>query len=323
MNILITSASAKLRLIDAFQQAALSDGSKIIAVDCNSDCLAANYAKHFYPIKKDDEEGHAQALLEMCRSNDIDMIIPTRDGELIKLASMQQDFDNLGVLLPLPTADMLEIILDKSLFYEFCLANGFPVYQSFIPDQNAPWPLFVRDRHAAGGVGSREIANYQDWQNSGLSPENVFCQQVSHDAEYSIDVFMSFDSEAIQAVARQRCVVVGGESKVGLIVDNTKLCEHAKALCARLGLKGHNIVQAFCSADNDIHIIEVNARYGGGSMMSVAAGMNSPAWLLRISDPEYKAYPEEVQKLCKADIAYGTKFTLGERESLKYIMEKT
>lgn len=322
MSILITSASAKLRLVDAFQQAALSVGSKIIAVDCDSECLAAKYADHFYTIKKDYEKGYAQALLEMCRAHDIALIIPTRDGELIKLASMQQDFDDLGVLLPLPTIEMLEIILDKSLFYEFCLAHNFPVYQRYIPDENAPWPLFVRDRHAAGGMGSREIKNYQDWQNSGLSSENALCQPVSHDTEYSIDVFLLFDSEAMQAVARQRCVVVGGESKVGLIVDNPELCELAKALCEKLGLKGHNIVQAFCSADNDIHIIEVNARFGGGSMMSVAAGMNSPAWLLRICDPEYAAYPEKIQKVCKADIAFGTKLSEGESGSLKYIMEK-
>lgn len=320
MNVLLTSASAKLRLIDTFQKAVSGYGGKVIAVDSNPACEAAYFADNFYTIAQDDDECFEQDFLRICDENAIDLIIPTRDTELKKLVSMQKELSKRRILLPLPEPELLNIVLDKVLFYEFCLKNNFPVYKRCSPNEDAPWPMFVRPRHSSASVGAEAIDSYQDWLDKGYKTEgDVICQQLSQDKEYSIDVLMTLDSEPTCAVARERLVVAEGEAIASLIIDNPKLCAVAKDLCAKLGLKGHNLVQAFCSDDNDIHIIEVNARYGGASMMSVAAGMNSPEWLLQLSEAVQDQGSSAIKNLSRSTISYGAKYIRSETDPLSYI----
>lgn len=319
MNVLLTSAAAKLRLIDAFQKAATGYGGNVIAVDSNPACDAADFARNFRIIPQDDDVCFEQDFLRICDENAIGLIIPTRDTELQKLASMHKEFSKRRILLPLPEPELLNIVLDKVLFYEFCLKNDFPVYERHSPKEDAPWPMFVRPRHSSAGVGATAVNSYQDWLDKGYKTEDdVICQQLSQDKEYSIDVLMSFDSEPVYAVARERLIVAEGESIASLIIDNPKLCTMAKDLCAKLGLKGHNLVQAFCTDDNDIHIIEVNARYGGASMMSVAAGMNSPQWLLQISEAVQNQEGCAIKNLSRPTISYGAKYIRSETDPLSY-----
>ena len=320
MNVLLTSASAKLRLIDAFQKAVIVYGGKVTAVDSNPACAAVDFAHTFHLVPQDDDEYFEQEFLRICDENAIDVIIPTRDAELQKLVSMHKEFSKRNILLPLPEPELLNIVLDKALFYDFCLKNEFPVYKRCSPEEYAPWPMFVRPRHSSASVGARAVNSYQEWLNMGYkSEDDVICQQLSQDKEYSIDVLMSFDSEPICAVARERLVVDKGESIASLIIDNPKLCAMAKDLCSKLGLKGHNLVQAFCTDDNDIHIIEVNARYGGGSMMSVAAGLNSPELLLQISEAGHKQERCAVKALSMPTISYGVKFIGSETDPISYL----
>lgn len=319
MNVLITSASSKLRLIDAFQKAVQDAGGRVIAVDSNPNCTAATFADHFHSLPCDEDAGYEQAIFRLCEDNKIGLIIPTRDGELMKLASMQKELTKRGVYLPLPEPKILDVVLDKVRFYEFCLEHDFPVYQHQTPSQDAVWPLFMRFRQSAAGEGAVPLKDHQAWLESGASLDEVICQQISHDKEYSIDVLMSFKGEAIHAVARERCLVEGGESVEGIIANKPELCKAAKDLCSSLGLKGHNLVQAFCSEDNDIHFIEVNARYGGGSMMSVEAGMNTPAWLLLLVEADDDNLQKTIKNISMSKINYGMKLTIDRNDPVNYV----
>lgn len=319
MNVLITSASSKLRLIDAFQKAALDTGGMVIAADSNPDCAAATFADHFHRLPCDEDAGYERALLDLCEDNNIKLIIPTRDGELMKLASMQKELAKRDICLPLPAPKGLEVVLDKLRFYEFCLEHNFPVYERQTPSEDAAWPLFMRFRQSAAGEGAIALKDHQAWLESGASPDEAICQQLSQDKEYSIDVFMSFKGETIHAVARERCLVEKGECVEGVITDKPELCEAAKDLCSSLGLKGHNLVQAFCSDDNEIHFIEVNARYGGGSMMSVEAGMDTPAWLLRLLEADEGNLQKAIKNLSMSKISYGMKLTSSKNDPINYI----
>lgn len=318
MNVLITSASSKLRLIDAFQKAALDTGGKVIAVDSNPDCAAATFADYFHRLPCDEDAGYEQAILKLCEDYNIKLIIPTRDGELMKLASMQKELAKRGASLALPEPKVLATVLDKLGFYEFCLKHGFPVYQRQTPTEDAPWPLFMRLRQSAAGEGAKPLKDHQAWLESGAGLDEVICQQLSQDKEYSIDVFMSFRGEAIHAVARERCLVEKGECVEGVIAYKPALCAAAKGLCSSLGLKGHNLVQAFCSDGNDIHFIEVNARYGGGSMMSVEAGMDTPAWLLRLLEADDGNLQKTIKSLSMSKISYGMKLTSSKNDPINY-----
>lgn len=280
MNVLITSASAKLSLITAFQCICNDRGIKLFTVDSNPNCKASEVAEHFTAIPADDDPAYKAALLNICEVNKVGLIIPTRDSELIKLASMKQEFTQRGIHIPLPSAEKLKTVQNKKLFNEYCTQKGFSVLPLIEPAMNAPWPLFVRSIHGAGGAHAKSIETWRDWQNSHLSSSDVICQPVCADDEYSIDVLMDMSANPLQAVVRKRVRVADGECVEGIIVNHPEMEKKSLELCAALGLRGHNIVQAFCNIKDDIHFIEINSSFGGASMMSVDAGLKSPERLV-------------------------------------------
>ena len=97
----------------------------------------------------------------------------------------------------------------------------------------------------------------------------------------SIDVYVDRKGKSKGVLVRERNVVVDGESQVTTIVKKEKV-EHLIGLMAeKLKLRGHSVFQVLVDGKGMVHIIECNARFGGASSSSIAAGLDSFYWLLR------------------------------------------
>ena len=53
-----------------------------------------------------------------------------------------------------------------------------------------------------------------------------------------------------------------------------------------IGLTGHALAQVIVDKDEDLHFVEINARLGGASPLSLVSGLNSIEWFLRESAGE-------------------------------------
>ncbi|MBV1900453.1 MAG: ATP-grasp domain-containing protein, partial [Kordiimonadaceae bacterium] len=125
--------------------------------------------------------------------------------------------------------------------------------------------------------------NMVAWNHLGLHRSHYICQPLCTANEYSCDVLMDLKGEPLQAVVRHRQRLVNGESWRSEIIhlpELEKLCLHA---CKKLGLKGHNLVQAFVDEEGAIHLIEINPRFGGCSNLSVEGGLASPTRLIQLT----------------------------------------
>lgn len=290
-NILITSAANKWALVRLFTQAAKSvrEGHAgpihIIAADMDAASKAADHADGFFTLPPDDHRDHKQALLTLCRDQDIDMIIPTRDGELMQMASYAEDLAQAGIILPLADQASLAVCLDKIDFHQHCLDHGFPVAPRLAPEDIDDFPLFVRRRNGAGGHSAFLVKNRA--QLRGLTPQSDWLIQPHINApEYSCDILSDMTGHVQHVVVRQRLKVKGGESIHSRIKDKPVLKKLAKQVAESLHMKGHSLVQIFDCPDNGPQIIEMNARFGGGSYLSITGGLNSPEWLIGIMTGE-------------------------------------
>lgn len=171
-----------------------------------------------------------------------DLVVPTRDAELLNYSDC-----------PYSTPEeSIKICLDKLLFYHFCKTHGFAT----------PQVIFSKPRISKSG-------------------KEVEClhQEYIDAPEYSIDLFADFGGNVIGAVPRQRVKTSSGESTHTVTVANKRLLEESVSLARCLGLRGHNVLQCFMVNDSPIWL-EVNCRFGGASVVAIAAGLKSPAWLL-------------------------------------------
>lgn len=283
MNILITSVSAKVQLVQAFKEAVRPYAGLIVGTDMDEKCCASHFVDAFVQVPPDGSSAFSSKLLDVCRRYNIDIIIPTRDGELMQLAELRRELTALNVLLPLPDKHNLEVCLDKRKFHEFCTANNFPVLPLVDPDHPDSFPLFVRAINTANGKVAYEVPDLKVWEMLGLDRTHYICQPVSTDNEYSCDVILDLDGKPLQSVVRHRQRLVNGESWRSEIVSIPALEEMTMKLCGKLGLKGHNLVQAFQADDGEIHLIEVNPRFGGCSNLSVAGGLDSPRRIIQMA----------------------------------------
>lgn len=285
MNVLITSAAAKIPLIEMFKAV---ENCTVIAADSDPTCLASNVADIFEPLPLDNDPMYREILLNICKQHSIQLIIPTRDAELPLLLSMKATLHDMGICLPLPDKEALDICLDKIAFYEFCLREGFPVLPRLYGVQ--PLSCFARHRFGAGGRDSFKLLPNTPLKDA----DDYLIQPICTDPEYSCDLLMDFTGKPVQAVVRERQKITGGESWQTQVVDIPTLTEMAINIGKKLGLKGHNLIQFFYCPDTGPYVIEVNARFGGASYLSIKAGLNSPGQLMRMVNGE-TANPKTIQ----------------------------
>lgn len=279
MNVLITSASRKVWLIQAFREA-LEGRGQVIAADITLQAAAMHLADQRIVVPRSDDPGFINSMLTICSERDVGLLVPTRDDELPVFAEAAPRFNEIDVRVHVPDPAALDICVDKTRFHAFCVEQGHPVAERIVHPTEAHLPLFVRPRRGKGSVGSFRVDDAVRLRQVLDRSEDVILNRLIDAPEFTIDVFLTRDGRPVSSVPRERVQVVSGESYIGRTVDDDRLQESAAELCADLRLTGHNTVQAF-RWQGGLAFIEVNPRLGGGAALGFAAGAPTPRWLVQ------------------------------------------
>ncbi|WP_293678010.1 ATP-grasp domain-containing protein [uncultured Phenylobacterium sp.] len=286
MNVLILSAAAKVQLVRAFAEAAHARGGRVFAADLAADNAALFEADAAVLLPRSDDPRFLDALAGCCADHAVRLVVPTRDAELAVLAGAKARFAALGVTAPVPDAEALDLCQDKRRFTAFCAARGLGTPHTYGP-REAPgsFPVFVRPVRGAGGKGARRVETTADLPDD----DDLLVQALETAPEYTIDVLMDLTGRPLQGVARRRLVVRDGEAVKSRVEDLPAMVDQALALCAALGLVGHNVVQAFHTPQDGARFIEVNPRFGGASNLSFRAGLASPERIMQMVEGSHAA----------------------------------
>ena len=292
MNVLITSANAKVALVKSFVCATKKIKLKTFTADIKNNVAAAFFSDcHFVLPKTLDEDAFVSGLKKVCIDNDIGLIIPTRDGEIKFMSKIKDEMIGLGVRILVPSEESANICTNKRRFSKFISGVG----HKSIPELNADeihFPVFVRPVYGAAGKGTYRADNKLKLDEAINNPDKYMIHPFIDSEEFSIDLLMNLDgTQAIQAVVRRRVHVVSGESKISEVVKIPSLEKISMDIGEKLGLVGHNVIQAFGSSNfgEDI-IIEANARFGGASNLSIVAGLDSPNRIIKMMLGDESAY---------------------------------
>lgn len=289
-HVLITSAAAKVPLIQGFQEA-LQDNGKVYSADITGDCAAACFSDGHFVVARNDAPEALEQLLDLCVMNGIGLLVPTRDGELPALAAARERFALQGVFIHVGSLETVSTCQNKRVFGRFLLDRGFQPVPLLDPaSSNIPFPAFVRPVSGSAGRGARSVGSPRELAEA-LAADDCLVHPLIQAPEYSIDLLMDLEGKrALDAVCRERIHVVAGESKISRVTDLPYLTAMAKRVGEALGLIGHNTVQAFFDAERGPLFIEVNPRFGGASNLSIRAGLDSPRRILQMIRGDETAY---------------------------------
>jgi carbamoyl-phosphate synthase large subunit len=281
--VLFTCAGQRVDIVDAFNRA----GATTIAADANALAPALYGAHHHVLVPRVHDDAYIPALRELVQQHDVKLIVPLTDLDQVTLAEAR---DELGTLVLLPDAEIVERLGDKYLAHVLFEERGIDSPPTWLPNGvpgDASFPLLVKARH---GFGSRHIYRAEDRAQLGFflgyTPVESIVQACLAGEEFSIDVFCDLDGRCLNAIPRTMIESKGGESIKGMTIRDERLIELARDVAEKLKLVGPANIQCFREADGTHYVTDINARFGGGFPLPLAAGGRYPELALALARGE-------------------------------------
>lgn len=286
MNILITSAGQRVSLVRAFQHELRNryPDAKVFTVDMQPQLSpACNISDKYFTVKRVTDPQYIPELLELCRRENIRMIVPTIDTELKVLSENIHVFDEAGIHCVVSANGFVNACRDKRLIHDFFQDHNIEIPREV--DKTAPtFPLFIKPYDGSLSVDTYIIRSQEELTSYHLgNPKLMFMEYLDKNDydEYTVDMYYGRDHKVKCIVPRKRLLVRAGEINKGLTCKNHLVTYLLERLGTIGGAVGCLTTQVFAAKNTDRVIgIEINPRFGGGFPLSYRAGANYPGWLI-------------------------------------------
>lgn len=272
-------------LIKSIQQA----GHHCVASDISSCSAGAILADSFIEFPKVSEPALWDIVEEKLIEHRIDVVIPTFDEMLLGWAERHDYFSAKGITIILSPIGTLNIFNDKWLSYQAFLSAGLPVPDASLTD------IFqvVKPRVGRGAVGVKFLSKHE--QSNFKLPADYLSQVKASGCEYTVDCLFDRQGYMLYCVPRKRLTIKEGKSTGGEVDSRRDIVSAIEKLAREHKFCGPINVQCFAD-DNVLNFIEVNARFGGGSSLGMAATEN---WIPILVDHFVLGQPAKADKVVK------------------------
>lgn len=285
VNVLITAASRRVPLVNAFRSAlARTGGGRVVVTDVNALSPAVYAGDRAYLVPLTSDPAYLDEVLAICEAERIGMLIPTIDDELPIFSAAVERFAAAGVRVVVSPLASTELCNDKFETCRLLREKGVAAAESFVPatlPADPQFPLFIKPRGGRGSVGAvtvrtpRELDFFLDYVSDPV------IQEYLDGPEFTIDVLCDFAGRPLSIVPRERVVVRAGVIDRGRTVNDPALIELARACTSALTFVGPINIQCRMK-DGRPAIFEINPRFSGGIPLTIEAGADFPAMLLML-----------------------------------------
>jgi carbamoyl-phosphate synthase large subunit len=285
INILFTSAGRRVELLTAFRNAYRSLGleGKIVAVDVDPLAPTFQTADVSYLVPPLHNPDYIRVLADICRLESISLVFPLIDPDISILSNNRIILEQEGLRVAVVSPEAVAITADKWLTVDFFRRLGLAVPDSWVCKEKIPedleFPLFIKPRGGSAAKDSFKVTNRDHMLFFMKYVKEPIIQAFLPGVEITTDVVTGMDGELLGIVSRQRIEVRGGEVTKGVTINDPRIINACTRIAQALPAIGPITVQCIMK-DNIPYFTEINARFGGGVPLGIAAGMDSPRWLL-------------------------------------------
>jgi carbamoyl-phosphate synthase large subunit len=285
-NILITSGGRRVSLVKAFKKElqSLIPSGKVYVTDFQPELsAAAQIADKALKICKIDDIHYISSLLDLCSINNIKIIIPTLDPELLVLTKNRGKFNEMGVDLVISDEDFINMSNNKLATQDFFESKKISVAKVY-NKLNFKVPLFIKPLYGSSSVNTFIITHEDQISKYHIANEELcFFEYFDWETykEYTCDLYFDQKSELKCVIPRKRIEVRDGEVSKGVTCNNKIKTIVEDKFKTIKGARGCITMQFFMNEFGDIKGIEINARFGGGFPLTYLAGGNYPKWIIQ------------------------------------------
>ena len=304
-RILFTGVGRRVELLQAFRIAALVLGKelKIYGADMSGTAPALAYCDYIRRVVAMKDPGYIQNLIDICKEDHIDLLIPTIDTDLLVLSENREKFEEIGTRVMISAPDKIRICRDKNNTSQFFVDCGLhaPMPVNNWKVYNGGFPAFIKPKDGSSSINTFKIENSEELEAYAAQVEDYIVQPYISGHEYTIDIFCDWEGAPISIVPRERLSVRAGEVLQTRIELDQTMIEEAKVLCKEFKPCGPMTVQLIRDDAGIDWFIEINPRYGGGAPLSMKAGARSAETVLHLLNGENVKY--------EADLADGAVYS--------------
>lgn len=314
-GVLISSVSKKIPLIQAVRKACrhVAQFSRVCGMDAQEKVIGRYFVDHFWHCASLDKLA-IEEVIDYCHAQSIKAIIPTSNRDLLFFCKHKLLLLEKRIQLLSSELSLIALCVDKLQFAEGLLKRGFPAIPTFLAGGDCPGDFFVvKERLGAGSKGlGLNLSKAEAVRFAKKLSQPIF-QPYIVGIEFSVDVYVDIAGKGKGAVARERNLVVDGESQVTTTVKKPKIEALALSIAESFGFYGHIVLQMIETKDKKIYVVECNPRFGGASTTAIEAGLDSFTWFLEeCLGNNLKPYQPNPYNLCQ--VRYPTdKIVYGER----------
>jgi carbamoyl-phosphate synthase large subunit len=275
------------------------------------------YVDAYYslPLASTQPEAFVQALLDVCRQEQVDLVIPGADEEVFAIADARERFERAGVKIAVESRDKVELTRDKLRFLEHLKAAGIelPPFAELSQVSDLPavaeslgypgQPLILKPRVGRGARGLIVVDPSVNHMDHGAESRGYAIGDVEHvmgllaSMEHPLGLvameFLPGDIWDVDCVAKDGvplCIVPRRrlwDTPFSRGVEGHRIERNVEieALMYKIaGALSYNYVfdcDFGTSADGKPGLLELNPRWSGSVAAALAGGVNVPAVLVR------------------------------------------
>lgn len=278
-NILLTSVGRRGYLVRYFKEA-LGDNGKVFGADSSPASPAFAYCDGTAILPKVQKNHYIEALLDICRKNEIDLVIPLIDPELEALANCQQPFQDAGIMLLVSPPETISMGSDKYLTHQFAIQNGLRTPQTFIDIAIAldqlmvgalSWPVMVKPRKGSASIDITTCYDKLQLEAAFEATAQPMIQEILKGTEYGYDLFGDKNFAPISVYCKEKLAMRAGETDKAVSTSNPVLIDFGRKLLESMPLFGPADVDVILTSEGP-KLLEINPRFGGGYPCSHMAG---------------------------------------------------
>lgn len=271
----------------------------IVGADINEEYLipTCNYLDNFYKVPYSSSPNYYETILEICRNEKIDYILPSFDSDQKFFYPENKNLLNINVKSLSSKFETLKVYDDKDKMNSFLNSNGFltPEIFDYAKIENEK-KYFIKPKNGVGSIGARvEIGiNIKNIPNA----QDFLIQEICLEPEYTVECF-NFNGN-IRTITRERITSKSGVCTKTKIFNHPELEFITQEFAKKINCPYCFNLQFMRNSNGKYVVTDVNLRLAGGMSLSAAAGWDEVSALAKImlnksEDEILKTLPEIIQ----------------------------
>lgn len=228
------------------------------------------YENYIDDIPFVDDELFIEKVNKIVEDYKIDLIVPTHDSVVLKLA---QNFNKINATVVTSSQLACEICRSKKKTYDFFKSIlPIPKIYNFDEVNKNDFPLFLKPDVGQGAKGTKKVNNIEELK-SNYRDDHLILEFLPGD-EYTIDCFTNYKGELIYCSGRERVRISNGISVNCKEIVDDKFLQLAQKINEALEMNGAWFFQLKRRENGELVLMEIATRIAGTMEFQRGYGVN-------------------------------------------------